>query len=163
MPMKKIHSSRILKYSPVSLLLAAILFAGLICGVASAGAKAGLKSIKQASPLPPPFALLDEAGENVLDSGQPVSAEETCGACHDTAFITSHTKHAGLGADPFPAPGAPADGKQAGVEMNCFLCHTPAPNNTARKAALASGQPAWASTATLLGSGIVESDGVGFR
>lgn len=145
------------------LLGAAVLLAGLAWGTGAAWARAGSIIAAQTSPLHPTFALLDEAGENVLDSGQPVSAEETCGACHDAQFITSHTEHAGLGADPFPAPGTPSDGKQDGVEMNCFLCHIPAPNNAARKAALASGQPAWASTATLLGSGIVEADRAGFR
>ena len=42
------------------------------------------------------------------------------------------------------------------VEMNCFLCHMPEPNNDARIAALQSGEFRWANTATLLGTGIVE-------
>lgn len=42
------------------------------------------------------------------------------------------------------------------VEMNCFLCHLENPNNEARLEALESGQFRFASTATLLGSGIVE-------
>jgi thiosulfate reductase cytochrome b subunit len=45
------------------------------------------------------------------------------------------------------------------VEMNCFLCHTPSPNNEARIQALADGEFRWASTATLLGSGIVNQQG----
>ena len=43
--------------------------------------------------------------------------------------------------------------------MNCFLCHTPQPDNAARIAALQSGNFGWADTATLSGSGIVEQSG----
>ncbi|RPI80238.1 MAG: hypothetical protein EHM41_23105, partial [Chloroflexi bacterium] len=45
------------------------------------------------------------------------------------------------------------------VEMNCFLCHTAEPNNTARTEALESARFGWANTATLAGSGIVEASG----
>ncbi|MBK8988668.1 MAG: cytochrome b/b6 domain-containing protein [Chloroflexi bacterium] len=58
-----------------------------------------------------------------------------------------------------PASGAliPWDWAESGVvEMNCFLCHTPEPNNEARIAALQDGQFQWANTATLLGTGIVD-------
>jgi thiosulfate reductase cytochrome b subunit len=48
-------------------------------------------------------------------------------------------------------------GKSGGVEMNCFLCHTPNPNNGARLKALAAGDFRWAATATLEGTGIVEA------
>ena len=41
------------------------------------------------------------------------------------------------------------------VEMNCFLCHTPKPNNNARADALQSGSFKWANTATLVDSGLV--------
>jgi thiosulfate reductase cytochrome b subunit len=157
-PMKKIF-----KLSVLPVVFATLLCVGLVWGIGKAQADSNPNDAGQTSPLHPTFALLDESGGNVLDSGGPVSAQETCGSCHDTEFITSHTVHAGLGTDAFPAPGQPADGKQAEVEMNCFLCHTPNPNNEARKAVLASAEPAWASTATLLGSGIVEADGTEFR
>ncbi len=58
-----------------------------------------------------------------------------------------------------PETGAlqPWDWTQSGtVEMNCFLCHAATPNNEARTEALRNGQFAWANTATLLGTGIVE-------
>jgi hypothetical protein len=45
------------------------------------------------------------------------------------------------------------------VEMNCFLCHTPQPDNQARIETLQAGRFAWANTASLLGSGIVTQDG----
>ncbi|KAA3646500.1 MAG: hypothetical protein DWQ07_09825 [Chloroflexi bacterium] len=45
------------------------------------------------------------------------------------------------------------------TEMNCFLCHLVAPNNEARTQALQAGQFAWASTATLEGTGIVTREG----
>lgn len=47
--------------------------------------------------------------------------------------------------------------------MNCFLCHTPAPNNPARLQALQAGRFQWANTATLLGSGLVELEGDTYR
>jgi thiosulfate reductase cytochrome b subunit len=47
--------------------------------------------------LHPTFPLLDGKGENVLNSGQPVSPMQSCGACHDTAFIAEHSFHADLG------------------------------------------------------------------
>ena len=193
--------------------------------------------------LHPTFPLLDENGENVLDTDQPVSTMNTCGACHDTDFIASHSFHSDAGLSTFAAPGTvvggqvwdmsagifgrwnpltyrtlspvgdaifdlttadwvkllgarhvgggPAEYSRAGelltlltpdatnpetstidpatgqplpwdwaasgvVEMNCFLCHTPAPNNEARIAALAAGAFRWANTATLDGSGLVE-------
>ena len=60
----------------------------------------------QTSPLHPTFPLLDEYGENVLDSGHPVSTMETCGTCHDTDFIAGHSFHTSVGLDDFGAPGA---------------------------------------------------------
>ncbi len=57
-----------------------------------------------------------------------------------------------------PVTGAPSawDWQSSGVvEMNCFLCHLPDPNNEARVAELQAGRFAWANTATLYGSGIV--------
>lgn len=52
-------------------------------------------------------------------------------------------------------------GASGTVEMNCFMCHLPNPNNEARVAALAAGDFEDANTATLLGTGLVEegSDG----
>ena len=58
-----------------------------------------------ASPLHPTFALLDAAGSNVLDSGAPISTLNTCGECHDTAFIKEHSFHADLGLSDFGAEG----------------------------------------------------------
>jgi len=49
------------------------------------------------------------------------------------------------------------------VEMNCFLCHLANPNNEARIAALAAGDFAGASTATLIGTGLVETAGTGWQ
>ena len=56
------------------------------------------------------------------------------------------------------------DWKKSGVmEMNCFLCHMPEPNNQARIAELQKGAFGWANTATLMGTGIVQpkEDGKG--
>ena len=213
---------------------AAVLTSMLAIGIGSAAA--------QRSPLHPTFSLLDEAGGNVLDSGSPISTMETCGACHDTTFITEHSFHADVGLTALTAAGETGSGRawdtssglfgrwnpltyrylspagderidlttpewiqlfgarhvgggpaefsvsgqklnelpvvdgdpethivdpntgelipwdwQASgiVEMNCFLCHMPDPNNEARIESLHDGQFQWANTATLLGSGIV--------
>jgi len=56
------------------------------------------------------------------------------------------------------------DWQESGVvEMNCFLCHTEAPNNEARLAALREGDFRWANTATLLGTGLVEQVGDAYQ
>lgn len=48
------------------------------------------------------------------------------------------------------------------VEMNCFLCHLPDPDNQARVEALHVGEFGWANTATLLGTGLVQKTGDDF-
>lgn len=48
-------------------------------------------------PLHPNFALLDAEGVNVLGSGRAVSTMKSCGQCHDTAYIASHSFHVDLG------------------------------------------------------------------
>jgi len=232
------HLSKISK----SLLLAGfslVLITGaVLIGQRSASAQENL----QTTPIHPSFSFLDADGVNVLDSGQPVSTMNTCGACHDTGFIVEHSYHASVGFNDLTSPGTtvterswdispglfgswnsivyrylspqgdnridlttpdwirlyglrhvgggPAvygingqllselpyspksletntlntetgklerwDWKESGlVEMNCFLCHTPNPNNAARAEALQSGAFQWANTATLLGSNIV--------
>ncbi|MBC7353074.1 MAG: hypothetical protein H5U08_12000 [Thermogutta sp.] len=52
-----------------------------------------------------PVPLLDANGRNVIASGQPVSAERTCGACHDTQYISDHCYHADLGIRRWFRPG----------------------------------------------------------
>src|SRR3990172_5357776 len=59
----------------------------------------------QTSPIHPSFPLLDENGVNVLVSGGAVSTMNTCGGCHDTAFIAEHSYHANVGLDELAAPG----------------------------------------------------------
>ena len=52
-----------------------------------------------------PVRLLDANGQNVIASGQPVSAERTCGACHDAQYISNHCYHADLGIRRWFRPG----------------------------------------------------------
>ena len=49
------------------------------------------------SGLHPVFPFLDKDGDNVLESGRPVSTMNTCGQCHDTNFIESHSYHVDIG------------------------------------------------------------------
>ncbi|MGB2965603.1 MAG: cytochrome b/b6 domain-containing protein [Anaerolineales bacterium] len=204
----------------------------------------------QSSPLHPSFPLLDAEGNNVLDSGAPVSTMNTCGDCHDTEFIADHSYHVSAGLNDLSSPGTTLSGRpwdissgffgswnsieyrylspqgddridlttpdwirlyglrhvgggpamisqdgqplqelpyrsgdletnrvdpetgklvrwdwgESGiVEMNCFLCHTPNPNNGARAEALQTGDFKWANTATLVGSEIVTFDSVSYN
>jgi thiosulfate reductase cytochrome b subunit len=57
------------------------------------------------NPIHPTFAPLDEAGRKVQSGGE-VSAEKTCGQCHDVSFIGTHDLHASKGA-----------------KANCIQCH----------------------------------------
>ncbi len=202
-------------------------------------------AVKQASPIHPKIIFLDENGETVIESGNPVSTMITCGACHDTEFIENHSYHANMGLNEIVAPGdtpserdwdispgffgkwnpltyrylspqgdkvidlgtpawvgyygarhigggpavyardgetlltdlpvragdpethvidpdtgelIPWDWDESGiVEMNCFLCHIPDPDNNARIQSLKNGEFGWANTVTLLETGIVQS------
>ncbi|RME05372.1 MAG: hypothetical protein D6803_09060 [Anaerolineae bacterium] len=223
------------------------LLIALILMIASAALGVGLARARHAaqpqsqpgSRLHPAFALLDINGQNVLQSGAPLSTMQTCGQCHDTDFIASHSFHTDLGLSDYQpgtgldaSPGAfgkwdpltyrylsqpgderldlgtpewlmtvglrhvgggPAatardgsalealppdaanpetailnpdgstqawDWQQSGtIEMNCFLCHTANPDNEARTAAIQNGDFAWANTATLLSTGVVQQHG----
>ncbi|HQF70846.1 MAG TPA: cytochrome b/b6 domain-containing protein, partial [Promineifilum sp.] len=63
-----------------------------------------------AAPIHPVFPLLDDAGDNVLDSGRAISTMTTCGGCHDTAFIAANFYHADAGLATFGERGAAAGG-----------------------------------------------------
>lgn len=108
------------------------------------------------STLHPVFAFLDVEGENVLLTNNAVSAMETCGQCHDTAFIANNSFHATAGLDEF------GEAAVENTEMNCFLCHLSNPNNDARLEVLARGNFDWASTATLISTGLVSESAGGF-
>ncbi len=108
----------------------------------------------------PSVILRDAEGRNVLETGHPVSPLVSCGDCHDTDFISTHSVHTGPGLLASSLPAAAVSRRMvelpdsAGAEMNCFLCHTPYPSNQARLRALAAGDGAWAASATLSGVGI---------
>ena len=84
--------------------LALLLAAGFLAQRASASQQADQTAA--ASPLHPTFALLDANSANVLESGGAVSTMATCGQCHDTAYIASHSFHVDLGEGEAPAAGA---------------------------------------------------------
>ena len=56
--------------------------------------------------------------------------------------------------------GGPAE--TAGLEMDCFVCHLTRPDHASRTAAINSGHPEWASTASLGQTGIVTAFGYGY-
>ena len=95
-----------------------ILAAGLALLLAVSGwtayrawARGAAATQAQASPIHPTFALLDAEGDNVLESGKPVSTMQTCGECHDTEFIASHSFHTSVGLDGMAAPGEVPNGR----------------------------------------------------
>lgn len=143
--------------------------------------------VAQGSPLHPDFPLLDANGENVVVSGEPASTLKTCGTCHDAAFITSHNGH-GSHTDEWNAliyasttqvdldlrtwitvtggrftgtGNFETDGQT--VEMDCFLCHTVNPDNTARVKALRDGHLDWSNSASLLSMNVVLEVGGQYR
>jgi hypothetical protein len=53
------------------------------------------------APLHPKILLLDDRGREVIETGAPVSPKRTCGECHDTKYIESHSYHAAVGFDEY--------------------------------------------------------------
>lgn len=183
--------------------------ASLALGIALIGFALNPGQVLAQSQLHPVFPLLDADGVNVLESNSPVSTMATCGQCHNTEFIASHSFHADAGLSEMTEPGDTVTGRawdfstgiygkwnpisyryitqtddqfadldleswlqtvglrhvgggpaeEAGIDMNCFLCHTTSPDNAEREHAIESGEFAWANTATLAGSGIVSVSG----
>jgi thiosulfate reductase cytochrome b subunit len=81
------------------LLTIGILILVLAFGFNTALAKQGESAPTElaASTIHPGYAMLDVDGINVLESERAVSTMQTCGQCHDTNFIVSHSYHADLG------------------------------------------------------------------
>lgn len=223
--------------TPTKFLVIGTVILALAFGIGAVLARSDSAPATTASPMHPTFALLDAGGVNILKSNKPVSTMQTCGQCHDTEFIVSHSYHSDLGLSDYKTStdswnasnglfgkfdpisyrylsqvgdgrfdlttadwlktygwrvpgGGPAVTSRGGqplvslkpnaedpeastydpetgtfkawdwsksgdIEMNCFLCHTANPNNTARTESIGRGEFGWANTATLLGSGIV--------
>ena len=59
----------------------------------------------------PPVPLLDSREESVLSAGNPVSPVKTCGQCHDTDYITSHSYHVSAGLEEIYPPGKVPGGR----------------------------------------------------
>jgi thiosulfate reductase cytochrome b subunit len=78
-----------------------ILLAATALGIGTALAQPQPAPTSQVSPLHPTFALLDAEGNNVIETGNPISTMKTCGQCHDTEFIQSHAFHSDLGLGDF--------------------------------------------------------------
>ncbi len=234
--------------------LGALTLVFVILGIAwtsqTVSANVSVSAASQIAPIHPAIIFLDENGDKVIDTSNPVSTMKTCGICHDTEFIENHSYHANMGLNEIVNPGStpserdwditsgffgkwnpltyrylspqgdklidlgtaawvgfygarhigggPAvyarDGetlltdlavregdpethivdpetgelvawdwdKSGIVEMNCFLCHIPDPDNDARIEALRNGEFGWANTATLLETGIVQSTSSGY-
>ncbi len=95
---------------PWALLLPALLVAGMVV--------AQVAQPETALPEPsmhPNFPLLDSAGRNVLASGAAVSTMQTCGSCHDAAYIQEHSAHSRLSPAEIAGPGmVPVSGGSKG-------------------------------------------------
>ena len=71
-------------------------------------------------PLHPTFELLDAEGNNVLQSNAPISTMNTCGSCHDTAFIAEHSFHVDAGLSEMSAPGETGNGRSWDISTGTF-------------------------------------------
>jgi thiosulfate reductase cytochrome b subunit len=70
-----------------------------------------IPAVLYANDFHPEFPLLDASGAPLVETGAPLSTMQTCGACHDTAFISSTSDH--LAAGVFESG-----------ELDCLLCHS---------------------------------------
>lgn len=133
------------------------------------GAEAAGAQVAAEARIHPRIPLLDAQGVNVLRSGNPVSPITTCGDCHDTDYITTHTVHGDPGLEALTSPPQAVSSRPwtppevQGAEMNCFLCHTPSPANETRLEVMARGEGMWAATATLGNTSIVRWEGDAWR
>jgi len=93
------------------LVVGAILIASIVFTGQLALAQKPILPEVPGSPLHPTFPLLDQNGDNVLNSGEAVSTMKTCGACHDTTFIEQHSFHTDVGLNDFGAPGSTESGR----------------------------------------------------
>jgi len=73
----------------------------------------------------PAIRMLDEGGRDVLSTGRPVSTMVTCGQCHDTEYIASHSFHASLGADQLVDAGTTGSGRAWDTSPGLFGRWTP--------------------------------------
>jgi len=104
------HAKSSIKLAASLLVFLLILSAiGFVVGRALAGAPA--QPATQVSPLHPTFKLLDADGNPVQESGKPLSTMQTCGQCHDTQFIASHSFHTDLGSSQTYTPGTAPSGR----------------------------------------------------
>ncbi|MDX1435513.1 MAG: hypothetical protein R3335_01800, partial [Anaerolineales bacterium] len=90
--------------SLIIIIAVGLVAAGLLINAYPANAQTG--------PIHPDFPILDDQGRLVVESGRPVSTMETCGACHDTEFIASHSGHADVGLEAFSDPGIDPSGRE---------------------------------------------------
>ena len=100
--------------------LLAVLLIGIGLGLQTVLAESAALPRMQTSPLHPDFPLLDENQRNVLESGKPVSTMNTCGACHDTAFIVQHSYHASAGLNDLTPPGGAPSGRSWDISPGFF-------------------------------------------
>ncbi|MCU0612454.1 MAG: cytochrome b/b6 domain-containing protein [Candidatus Eisenbacteria bacterium] len=68
----------------------------------------------------PTYPLLDDQGRSVLESSGPVSPIATCGACHDTRFIETHSAHADAGFSALGTPGSAPSGRAWDTSTGIF-------------------------------------------
>ncbi len=116
-------SSTIVKY----VLLITLLFAGLAAAVTQqalaqhGGEEEVVEEVElDINPMHPTFPLLDEDGNHVLDSGNPISTIQTCGGCHDAEFIADHSFHTDVGLSGMTAPGETGNGRAWDTSAGLF-------------------------------------------
>lgn len=114
--MQRQPTTRLVSFALLIVLAAAV----MIVSSGQATAQTEPTTTRPLSPLHPVFAMLDANGQNVLGSGAPVSTMRTCGSCHDTGFIASHSFHSDLGLSGMAAPGEIANGRAWDTSKGLF-------------------------------------------
>ena len=95
--MKKLMKKIVMPKEWMILCLILVTVVLIVFGIYEVSARRSINPKSATSALHPVFVILDENGVSVIKSGQPVSTMKTCGECHDTNFIASHSFHSDLG------------------------------------------------------------------
>lgn len=116
------------KYIFISLIMAAVMLPGTV--ISSEGyndgppltlSRTGPKARITLKSIHPPVPFLNEYGAKIIDAGGPLSLTVSCGACHDTDFISRKNYHSQVGLDEmYSSPGEGAISRAWDISPGMF-------------------------------------------